>query len=134
MLTIDQATYDAIVAHAKRDHPDEACGIVAGPKGSDRAERLVEMVNAAGSPGSQGLGFALRPGQANTFINLSAIIKQITEQWKEATARDYEARLRRGLLAYRYQWVYDVTTCRVVPMRELPMGLGEVELNDGIEW
>ncbi|MEJ7775167.1 MAG: Mov34/MPN/PAD-1 family protein, partial [Nocardioidaceae bacterium] len=50
MLTIAQATYDAIVAHAKRDHPDEACGIVAGPEGSDSAERLVEMVNAAGSP------------------------------------------------------------------------------------
>jgi proteasome lid subunit RPN8/RPN11 len=50
VLTIDRATYDAIVAHAKRDHPDEACGIVAGPEGSDRAERLVEMVNAAGSP------------------------------------------------------------------------------------
>src|SRR6476646_2231553 len=50
VLTIDQATYDAIVAHAKRDHPDEACGIVAGPEGSDRAERVVEMVNAAGSP------------------------------------------------------------------------------------
>ena len=50
MLTIDQATYDAIVAHAKRDHPDEACGIVAGPEGSDRAERLVEMINAASSP------------------------------------------------------------------------------------
>ncbi len=50
MLTIAQETYDAIVAHAKRDHPDEACGVVAGPEGSDRAERLVEMVNAAGSP------------------------------------------------------------------------------------
>lgn len=50
MLTLDQATYDAIVAHAKRDHPDEACGIVAGPEGSDRAERLIEMVNAASSP------------------------------------------------------------------------------------
>ena len=50
MLTIDQATYDAIVAHAKRDHPDEACGIVAGPEGTDRPERFVEMVNAAGSP------------------------------------------------------------------------------------
>ena len=35
---------------AKRDHPDEACGIVAGPEGTDRPERLVEMVNAAGSP------------------------------------------------------------------------------------
>ena len=50
MLTIDQATYDGIVAHAKKDHPDEACGIVAGPEGSDRPERLVEMVNGAGSP------------------------------------------------------------------------------------
>ncbi|MDZ5623394.1 M67 family metallopeptidase [Nocardioides sp. HM23] len=50
MLTIAQATYDAIVAHAKRDHPVEACGIVAGPEGSDRPERFIEMVNAAGSP------------------------------------------------------------------------------------
>lgn len=50
MLTIDQATYDAIVAHAKRDHPDEACGIVAGPEGSDRPARFIEMINAAGSP------------------------------------------------------------------------------------
>ncbi len=50
VLTIDQATYDAIVTHAKRDHPVEACGIVAGPEGSDRPERFIEMVNAAGSP------------------------------------------------------------------------------------
>lgn len=50
VLTIDRATYDAIVAHAKRDHPDEACGVVAGPEGSDRPERFIEMVNAAGSP------------------------------------------------------------------------------------
>jgi proteasome lid subunit RPN8/RPN11 len=50
VLTIDQATYDAIVAHAKRDHPDEACGVVAGPLGEDRAERLIPMINAAGSP------------------------------------------------------------------------------------
>jgi proteasome lid subunit RPN8/RPN11 len=50
VLRLDRATYDAIVAHAKRDHPDEACGIVAGPEGSDRARRHVPMVNAAGSP------------------------------------------------------------------------------------
>jgi proteasome lid subunit RPN8/RPN11 len=50
VLTLDQATYDAIVAHARRDHPDEACGVVAGPAGSDRAERFVPMTNAAGSP------------------------------------------------------------------------------------
>jgi proteasome lid subunit RPN8/RPN11 len=50
VLRIDQETYDAIVAHAKKDHPDEACGVVAGPEGSDRPERFVPMVNAASSP------------------------------------------------------------------------------------
>ena len=50
VLTIDRATRDAIVAHARRDHPDEACGIVAGIVGSDRPIRLVEMVNAERSP------------------------------------------------------------------------------------
>ena len=50
MLTIDEATRDAIVAHARRDHPDEACGVVAGPAGSDRPERFVPMLNAARSP------------------------------------------------------------------------------------
>ena len=50
MLRIDQATYDAIVAHAWRDHPEEACGVVTGPVGSDRPERFVPMANAARSP------------------------------------------------------------------------------------
>lgn len=50
MLTIDQATHDKIVAHARADHPDEACGVVAGPAGSDRPERFVPMVNAERSP------------------------------------------------------------------------------------
>ena len=50
MLRITRETYDAIVAHAKRDHPDEACGIVAGPEGSDLPVRFVPMTNAAGSP------------------------------------------------------------------------------------
>jgi [CysO sulfur-carrier protein]-S-L-cysteine hydrolase len=50
VLRLDQATFDAIVAHARRDHPDEACGVVAGPAGSDRPERFVPMLNAARSP------------------------------------------------------------------------------------
>lgn len=50
MLTIDQATYDAIIAHARRDHPDEACGVVAGPIGSDVPARFIPMLNAAMSP------------------------------------------------------------------------------------
>lgn len=50
MLVIAQDVVDAIVDHARRDHPDEACGVVAGPVGSDRPERFVPMVNAARSP------------------------------------------------------------------------------------
>jgi proteasome lid subunit RPN8/RPN11 len=50
VLTIDRAAYDAIVAHARQDHPDEACGVVAGAEGSDRPTRFVPMVNAARSP------------------------------------------------------------------------------------
>lgn len=50
MLTIDQATHDAIVAHARRDHPDECCGVVAGPAGTGRPTRFIPMVNAARSP------------------------------------------------------------------------------------
>ena len=50
MLRVDQAIYDAIVAHARRDHPDEACGLVAGPAGSDRPVRFVPMANAERSP------------------------------------------------------------------------------------
>jgi proteasome lid subunit RPN8/RPN11 len=47
---MDRATRDAIVAHARRDHPDEACGVVAGPAGSDRPERFIPMTNAERSP------------------------------------------------------------------------------------
>jgi proteasome lid subunit RPN8/RPN11 len=49
VLTIDSAIVDAIVAHARRDHPDEACGVVAGPAGSDLPTRLIPMDNAARS-------------------------------------------------------------------------------------
>ena len=39
-----------MVDHARSDHPDEACGIIAGPEGSDRPERFQAMVNAERSP------------------------------------------------------------------------------------
>lgn len=39
-----------MVAHARADHPDEACGVIAGPEGSDRPERFIPMINAARSP------------------------------------------------------------------------------------
>ena len=50
VLVIRADLVDEIVAHARRDHPDEACGVVAGPEGSDRPERFVPMLNAARSP------------------------------------------------------------------------------------
>lgn len=50
MLTVSRAQVDQIVAHAQRDHPDEACGVIIGPAGSDRAVRVVEMLNADRSP------------------------------------------------------------------------------------
>ncbi len=50
MLTIRQDLIDAIVAHARADHPDEACGVIAGPDGSDSPTRFIPMVNAARSP------------------------------------------------------------------------------------
>jgi proteasome lid subunit RPN8/RPN11 len=49
VLSISQAILDGIVAHARRDHPDEACGVVAGPAGADSPTRLIEMQNAARS-------------------------------------------------------------------------------------
>jgi [CysO sulfur-carrier protein]-S-L-cysteine hydrolase len=49
VLRIDRSLIDAIVGHARRDHPDEACGVVAGPAGSDVPSRHIPMDNAARS-------------------------------------------------------------------------------------
>lgn len=50
MLVIRAELVNAMVAHARRDHPDEACGVLAGPEGSDRPERHIPMTNAERSP------------------------------------------------------------------------------------
>jgi proteasome lid subunit RPN8/RPN11 len=50
MLKISRALLDQIVAHARADHPDEACGVIAGPAGSGTPERFIAMTNAARSP------------------------------------------------------------------------------------
>lgn len=49
MLQIRRDLVDSIVAHARKDHPDEACGVIAGPEGTDRPERFIPMLNAARS-------------------------------------------------------------------------------------
>jgi proteasome lid subunit RPN8/RPN11 len=50
LLLIRADLVDAIVAHARADHPDEACGVIAGPEGSDRPQRHIPMINAERSP------------------------------------------------------------------------------------
>ncbi len=73
MLRISQQLYDEIVAHARRDHPDEACGVLAGPAGSDRPARFVPMLNAERSP---------------TFYRFDSM--EQFQVWKEMDARDEE--------------------------------------------
>lgn len=48
MLELPRAMVDQVIAHARRDHPDEACGVIAGRAGA--ATRVVEMANAERSP------------------------------------------------------------------------------------
>jgi proteasome lid subunit RPN8/RPN11 len=50
VLVIRTDLVEAMVAHARADHPDEACGVLAGPEGSDCPERHIAMVNAERSP------------------------------------------------------------------------------------
>ena len=73
MLTIPRALHDQIVAHARRDHPDEACGVLAGPAGSDRPERFIPMTNAARSP---------------TFYEFDST--ELFRVWREMEDRDEE--------------------------------------------
>jgi [CysO sulfur-carrier protein]-S-L-cysteine hydrolase len=50
MLTISAELRSKILAHAAADHPDEACGVIAGKAGSDWPERFIPMLNAERSP------------------------------------------------------------------------------------
>lgn len=50
VLKIRRAHLDAMTAHARADHPDEACGVITGPVGSDDPVRFVSMLNADRSP------------------------------------------------------------------------------------
>ena len=48
-LTIAQHTHDAMVAHAIRGFPNEACGLFAGPPGTTSVDTFYPMRNAAAS-------------------------------------------------------------------------------------
>jgi proteasome lid subunit RPN8/RPN11 len=48
MLTLEKQYVDEMIAHALEDHPNEACGIIAGKEG--RATKLFRAINAEASP------------------------------------------------------------------------------------
>ena len=48
VLVLPRTMVDQVLAHARRDHPDECCGVIAGRDGV--ATRLFEMTNAERSP------------------------------------------------------------------------------------
>jgi proteasome lid subunit RPN8/RPN11 len=73
VLRIDRSLHDQIVAHARRDHPDEACGVVAGAEDSDVPSRFVPMLNAARSP---------------TFYEFDSI--ELLALYREMAAKDEE--------------------------------------------
>jgi [CysO sulfur-carrier protein]-S-L-cysteine hydrolase len=73
VLAISEALHDKIVEHARDDHPDEACGVVAGPAASDRPERFIPMANAERSP---------------TFYRFDSM--EQLQVWKEMDDRDEE--------------------------------------------
>ena len=50
VLKIAREHLEAMIVHAREDHPDEACGVIVGPEGSDVPTRLVRMINAERSP------------------------------------------------------------------------------------
>ena len=73
MLTIGREILDAIIAHARRDHPDEACGVVAGPEGSDQPLRHVPMDNIE---------------RSSTFYRFDSL--EQLRVWREMDDRDEE--------------------------------------------
>jgi [CysO sulfur-carrier protein]-S-L-cysteine hydrolase len=73
VLSIGRDILDAIIAHARRDHPDEACGIVAGPAGADTPLRHVPMDNAE---------------RSSTFYRFDSM--EQLRVWREMDDRDEE--------------------------------------------
>jgi proteasome lid subunit RPN8/RPN11 len=74
MLTISRELHDKIIEHARKDHPDEACGVIAGAAGGDTPERFVPMQNAERSP---------------TFYRFDSL--EQLQVWREMDDRDEEA-------------------------------------------
>jgi proteasome lid subunit RPN8/RPN11 len=57
VLSLPRQMVDDVLAHARKDHPDECCGVIAGKDGV--ATRLFAMTNAERSP----TGFVFDPAE-----------------------------------------------------------------------
>jgi proteasome lid subunit RPN8/RPN11 len=73
MLIITPRFIEAMIAQARKEHPLETCGIIAGAEGSNKPKRLIAMQNVA---------------QSRTFFQFDA--KQQLQVWREMTARSEE--------------------------------------------
>lgn len=73
MLVITPRLIDAMIAQARRDHPFETCGIIAGEEGSNAPRRLIPMDNIA---------------KSRTFFQFDA--KQQLQVWRDMTKRGEE--------------------------------------------
>lgn len=49
-LEISRTLVNAILEQSRVEYPDECCGVILGPTGSDKALRYKPMINAAHSP------------------------------------------------------------------------------------
>lgn len=49
-LEISRQFVDAILDQSRAEYPDEACGVILGPVGMGKAQRIKPMINAAHSP------------------------------------------------------------------------------------
>jgi proteasome lid subunit RPN8/RPN11 len=69
-LSLPRAMVDQVVAHARRDHPDECCGVISSRDGT--ASRVFEMENAERSP----TGFSF----GSDFLQVSRDIDDADEE------------------------------------------------------
>jgi [CysO sulfur-carrier protein]-S-L-cysteine hydrolase len=53
VLVIRADLVEEVMAHAREEHPHEACGMIAGEEGAEQPERLIRMINAAKPSGDE---------------------------------------------------------------------------------
>jgi len=72
VLELPRPLLEAVWAHARRDHPDECCGVLPGRDG--RVTRAVPMTNAERSP----TGFSFDSGE---WLRLSREMDEAGEEF-----------------------------------------------------